>query len=62
MLDWMKSWLLIYLQEPAFRIYCDVFYVILLTEDRMKVLDVIEECQSKPRDIRKENAPALGNL
>ncbi|XP_044163140.1 polyribonucleotide nucleotidyltransferase 1, mitochondrial-like [Acropora millepora] len=32
------------------------------TEDRMKVLDVIEECQSKPRDIRKENAPALGSV
>jgi len=28
----------------------------------MKVLDVIEECQSEPRETPKENTPALGNL
>ena len=28
----------------------------------MKVLDVIEECQSKPREAPKENTPACGNF
>ncbi|XP_068682659.1 polyribonucleotide nucleotidyltransferase 1, mitochondrial-like isoform X1 [Montipora foliosa] len=32
------------------------------TEDRMKVLDVIEECQSKPREKPKENTPALASV
>lgn len=32
------------------------------TEDRMKVLDVIEECQSKPRETPKENTPAQANV
>ena len=34
----------------------------LFAEDRMKVLDVIEECQSKPREAPKENTPACGNF
>ena len=30
------------------------------TDDRMKVLDIIEECQSEARKTPKENAPATG--
>lgn len=32
------------------------------TADRMKVLDVIEECQSRPRKIPKDNLPVQGNV
>ena len=32
------------------------------TDDRMKVLDIIEECQSEARKTLKENAPAAGEL
>ena len=28
----------------------------------MKVLDVLEGCQSEPREMPKENAPAVGKL
>ena len=30
------------------------------TDDRMKVLDIIEECQSDARRTPKDNAPAVG--
>ena len=39
--------------------YCLVGFV---AEDRMKVLDVLESCQSEPRETPKENTPALGKL
>ena len=39
--------------------YCLVGFV---AEDRMKVLDVLESCQSEPRETLKENTPALGKL
>ena len=39
--------------------YCLVGFV---TEDRMKVLDILESCQSEPRETPKENTPALGKL
>jgi len=32
------------------------------TDDRMKVLDIIEECQSEARKTPKENAPAVVNV
>nr|XP_058965409.1 polyribonucleotide nucleotidyltransferase 1, mitochondrial-like [Pocillopora verrucosa] len=32
------------------------------TADRMKVLDLIEECQSGPRKIPKDNLPVQGNV
>ncbi|XP_078350537.1 polyribonucleotide nucleotidyltransferase 1, mitochondrial-like [Oculina patagonica] len=32
------------------------------TDDRMKVLDIIEECQSEARKTPKENAPAVANV
>ena len=28
----------------------------------MKVLDILESCQSEPRETLKENTPALGKL
>lgn len=39
--------------------YCLVGFV---AEDRMKVLDILESCQSEPRETLKENTPALGKL
>ncbi|XP_073249261.1 polyribonucleotide nucleotidyltransferase 1, mitochondrial-like [Porites lutea] len=36
--------------------------VIKATEDRMKVLDILESCQSEPRETLKENTPALANV
>lgn len=40
----------------------NIVCLLLFAEDRMKVLDVIEECQSKPREAPKENTPAFGNF
>ena len=39
--------------------YCLVGFV---AEDRMKVLGILESCQSEPRETLKENTPALGKL
>ena len=39
--------------------YCLVGFV---AEDRMKVLDILDSCQSEPRETLKENTPALGKL
>ena len=39
--------------------YCLVGFA---AEDRMKVLDILESCQSEPRETLKENTPALGKF
>lgn len=39
-----------------------ILCVLNSTDDRMKVLDIIEECQSEARKTPKESAPAVGKL
>ena len=50
---------LFFTNDKLISTYCLVGFV---AEDRMKVLDILESCQSEPRETPKEITPALGKL
>ena len=43
-------------------LYCIIIIIIIIItqESRLKVLDIMDECQSSPRPLLKENGPVHG--